>query len=340
MKKRKKTIALLVAAVLFSFGFSMIVSLSQGLPPFDMTTIVFGITILISVLSIGYLYNRILESNSTKSVVQLKKRLIPSFLFLLLATAFIALSLYYAGGFVLFKLRGWNTANFFSRIDLSAIISLSIGLLLCCIVFLYATWQQAVAREQQLREKNLKYRYRTLKTQVNPHFLFNSLNTLSEIIYEDTPRADRYIQRLAGVYRFILDHEETDLVPLREELDFVNQYFSLQSERDEHKIYLDIRVKNAEQYSIIPISLQILIENALKHNAASVEQPLRMEITNDDNYVVVSNNIQRKSILSDSSGMGLLNLQERAQLITHKEVVISGENNRFIVKLPVIKSQT
>ena len=336
MKKNQKTIALLVYALLFSFGFSMVVSLSESLSSFDITTVVFGITNLLSVLSIGYLFINILTSNSKKSVTQLKKSLIPSFVFSLLATIFIALSLYYLGNYALFRIKGWGTENFINRIGAGAIISLSVGLFVCCIVFFYTTWHQAIEREQKLREENLKYQYRTLKTQVNPHFLFNSLNTLSEIIYSDAKKADNYIQKLSSIYRYILDNEKTDLIPLNKEIEFVKQYFLLQKERDENKIQLDIDFENADKFKIVPISLQLLIENALKHNVISEENPLIIHINGDNKYISISNNMQRKNTISNSPGTGLSNLMARVKLITGKEIAINQENNRFIVKLPLV----
>ena len=226
--------------------------------------------------------------------------------------------------------------NAIISLSYSAAISLCVGLFVCCIVFFYVTWRQAIEREQKLREENLRYRYRTLKTQINPHFLFNSLNTLSEIVYIDANKADNYIQKLAGVYRFILDNEETDLLLLDEELAFVEQYFSLQKERYGDKIDLNITVENPDKYKIIPISLQILIENALKHNSSSEDNPLKINISTNNEYLIVSNNIQKKNILSDSSGTGLLNLKERVKLIMNSEMIISQTNELFIVKLPII----
>jgi signal transduction histidine kinase len=341
MKKKKKTMVyFLIIAILLSFGVVMINRLLHNVNPFDIETVVAGFTNLLSALSIYYLFNKILDSNSKKSVAQLKKQLIPSFILSLLATILITLVFYFLGRYIFFLVNGVTNFIIFGMIislSTGAIISLSAGLFVCCIVFFYATWCQAIEREQTLREENLKYRYITLKTQVNPHFLFNSLNTLSEIVYADAKKADNYIQKLAGIYRYILDHEETGLVPLDKEIEFVRQYFDLQKERDENKIQLDIDLKNADKFQTVPISLQILVENALKHNVISEEKPLKIHINGDDKYISVSNNIQRKSILSHSSGTGLSNLKERVKLITGKEVIINQENNRFTVKLPLIE---
>ena len=196
----------------------------------------------------------------------------------------------------------------------------------------------SVKQEQMLIEENLKFRYNTLKSQINPHFLFNSLNTLSEIVYVDAKQADNYIQKLSGIYRYILENEETDFISLNEELEFVKQYFSLQKERDNDKISLEIDCPDAEIYKIIPVSLQLLVENALKHNSMSLTNPLRITIHINDAYVVVSNTLQRKSIIGSTTQTGLSNLRERVKLVMDEKIMVSEENNRFIVKLPLIRA--
>ena len=238
-------------------------------------------------------------------------------------------------------LIGWHTpVDFINHLFFvefkGALRQFPIWILIAFVILFYQLLIQAINREQRLHEENLKYQYRTLKTQVNPHFLFNSLNTLSEIVYMDAEKADSYIQKLSGIYRYILDNEETDLINLEKEISFVRQYFDLQKVRDECKIHLEIDIENADKFKIVPISLQILIENALKHNLASEEKPLMINIKSDGMYVSVSNNIQRKSTVKDSSGLGLPNLKERVRLISRKEVIINQENNTFIVKLPIV----
>jgi len=336
MKTSKKTMINLLAAIIFSYGFIIVMRLAHNLNPIAMETLVFGTTNLLSVLSIVYFFNKIVDKNSKKTAAQLKRRLIPSFLFSMLVIIFLSLFFYFCGNYVFYLIYGGPFKAVIS-ISYSAMISLLVGLFVCCIVFFYATWRQAIEREQKLREENLRYRYRTLKTQINPHFLFNSLNTLSEIVYTDARKADNYIQKLAGVYRFILDNEETDLLLLEQELAFVEQYFNLQKERYQDKVDLNIAVENPDKFKIIPVSLQILIENALKHNALSEDKPLKINVSADNEYLIVSNNIQKKNILNDSSGTGLLNLKERVKLIMNKEILISQNNEIFTVKLPIIE---
>ena len=124
-------------------------------------------------------------------------------------------------------------------------------------------------------------------------------------------------------------------MPLNEEIEFVKNYFSLRKERDGEKIKLEIRIENAEKFKIIPISLQILVENALKHNIASHDRPLEINIYREGGSIIVANIMNSKTVLCNPSGIGLVNLRERIKLMTGKEIVINQENSRFIVKLPL-----
>ena len=301
----------------------------------------FGAIIFMNLIIIGSVGYRILSRFSQKSTIQTKKQIIPAFLIFALIALVVSLSIISLGVYLFYLARGLSTSNFLNQlftVELSsALKQFTIWILLASAFFFYTIWRKAIEREQQLREENLKYKYRNLKSQVNPHFLFNSLNTLSEIVYDDAKKADSYIQRLSGIYRYILDNEETDLIPLSEEIDFVEQYFSLQKERDNSKISLEIDIQNTDRYKIIPVSLQLLVENALKHNAISLEKPLKIRIYNTDEYVIVSNTLQRKSIIENSTQTGLSNLRDRVKLIMGKEIIVEEENNRFNVKLPVVR---
>lgn len=341
MKNNIRTIPLLIAAVLFSVVFIVLLKWIQGVDLFDISTLLFSITNLISVLLVAYIFNRLVAGHANKPVTQMKKRLIPSFILFIIATFIVALSIFSIGFYILFLIKGWDTTEFAGHLYHNqfpgAVRSIALGIFFSALFFLYVIWNQAIKREQQLREENLKYKYINLKTQVNPHFLFNSLNTLSELVYVDAEKADTYIQKLAGIYRYILDHEETELIPLNEEIAFVEQFFDLQKERDGNKIELDMDIENAGKFRIVPVSLQILIENALKHNAASKEKPLKIHLRNDHSYVTVSNILQPKNTLNHSPGTGLSNLKERVKLTMGKEVLITKEDNQFIVKLPIIE---
>ncbi len=213
------------------------------------------------------------------------------------------------------------------------------GYIFGSVIFFYYQWIDALKREQKLREEQLIFQYETLKSQVNPHFLFNSLNTLSSLVYRDPDLSDQFIGKLSSIYRYILENIDVDEVNLSRELEFVRKYFELQQVRDDGKIDLKIEVKETDNFTILPISLQLLMENAFKHNAATRENPLRMKISLDKNNQVIEfmNILQPKTKMDGSSGIGLKNLAERMKLTLHRELEVIKSTDSFIVKLPIKK---
>jgi LytS/YehU family sensor histidine kinase len=273
---------------------------------------------------------------------ELHKKIIPGFIIFLVYIFLISNIVVTLGVFVWYIINDMELNTFLPNLfkyELSyANKNLFIWLMIISILFFYVLWRISSKKEQNLREENLKFKYQTLKSQINPHFLFNNLNTLSELVYEDAKKADDYIQKLSEIYRYLIENEETKLIELEKEIDFVKKYFSLQKERYNDKILLNISIPNLEDYKIIPISLQSLIENAIKHNSYSHDMPLIISITRDNDDIVISNNIQRKNIIKNSTKTGLQNLKERVRLILDKELIFKEENNSFVVKMPVIKT--
>jgi len=341
MKKNKKVLGF-TAALIFSIVFSLLFKWGQTGNPFKAETIMYGIVFFLNLLIMGSIAYSSFRKYSNKPAHQIKKNILPSFLLFVLLTLLVSLSLVSIGVYAFYLIKGLDTTNFLTQlfqVELSgAIRQFSIWILLGSAFFFYIIWRKAIEREQKLREENLKYKYQNLKSQVNPHFLFNSLNTLSEIVYEDAKIADKYIQKLSGIYRYILENEEIDLVPLNKEIEFVKQYFDIQKVRDNNKILLEIDCQDADEFKVVPVSLQILVENALKHNSRSEKSALKIRIERMNDVIVVSNNIQRKNILENELKTGLLNLKERVRLILDKNLILEEDNNLFIVKLPIIKS--
>lgn len=329
-----------IGLVVFSAVVAMLMKYSQTGNPLHPTTVVAFSVIFLSSVNIGYLAIFLERKTATYDLKRLLGRIIPALLLFYVMAFLIANLAVTVSVFGWFLYIGRDLSGFFPhlfRYELTySNSSFYFGLAAFTILFFYGLWQKSVKKQMSLAEENLKYRYNTLKAQVNPHFLFNSLNTLSEIIYADARRADQYIQQLAAVYRYILDNENNDYIALPEEITFVQQYFSLQQERDNGKIALQIDCPNANRYKIIPVSLQLLVENALKHNTMSEKNPLTIHIYEEDNHVVVSNPLQRKSILGNSKKTGLSNLQERVKLMMQRELIIREEIDRFLVKLPII----
>jgi sensor histidine kinase YesM len=221
----------------------------------------------------------------------------------------------------------------FSEWFKSTISGLSVGAL----IFIILLWQTSLKREQNLREEKLIFQNETLKNQVNPHFLFNSLNTLSSLIITHPDVAERFIIRLSSIYRYILENSQKDKVPLPSELAFISEYYDLHKVRDEEKILLSINAPDADKFEILPVSLQILLENAIKHNMATRENPLVISVYIEGNNIVVKNNLQKMSVQLKSTKIGLKNLAERIRLIGGEELIIEETHNDFIVKVPLLK---
>ncbi|HLG40277.1 MAG TPA: sensor histidine kinase [Chitinophagaceae bacterium] len=206
-------------------------------------------------------------------------------------------------------------------------------------VFLVKESESEMIRNEQLERAKAEAELEALKNQIDPHFIFNSLNTLSHLIENKPEKAKQFNDNLADVYRYILQNKARDLVLLREEMDFLQSYFLLLQIRFEKAVQLNVKIneETMDQYLIPPISLQILAENAIKHNEFSEITPLLIEIEMKNDELAVHNPIRRKTLRKASSKIGLYNLGERYRLTTNKEIVIKEEEQGFTVRLPVLK---
>ncbi len=208
------------------------------------------------------------------------------------------------------------------------------------LIFLAENAMRINARALEDREKArlAQYRYMNLSQQVNPHFLFNSLNILDCLVCEQkTDQASTYIHKLAAIYRYLLRNEEERLVKLRDEMDFVDQYVDLLKVRfpEGLEIGMDIPADKLNK-RVVPCSVQLLIENATKHNAVSPEKPLRINVRCEDDNVVVSNSLNPKVSSGPSTGLGLKYLREQYQDVAGKEAVVRMSDTEYTVTIPLI----
>ena len=206
-------------------------------------------------------------------------------------------------------------------------------------VFLVKESESEMIKNEQLERAKAEAELEALKNQIDPHFIFNSLNTLSHLI-ENTPgRAKQFNDNLADVYRYILQNKAKDLVLLREEIEFLKSYFLLLQIRFEKAVLLKMDIDDSitDQYLIPPISLQILAENAIKHNEFSEAAPLLLEIEMKEDTLIAHNRVRKKPLRKVSSKIGLHNLSERYKLTTNKEIIIKEDDKDFTVCLPVLK---
>lgn len=187
--------------------------------------------------------------------------------------------------------------------------------------------------ERQNAELNM------LKNELDPHFIFNSLTSLAHLITTDTDKAQLFTQKLAQAYKYLLINKDRELITLAEELRFIDNYFFLLRIRHDNKLKLEVDVdeRRNTRIMILPCSLQLLIENAIKHNMFTEENPLVIKISLNEKYLYVTNNVQLKPYLVESTNIGLKNLSTRYRLTCHKDIIVSNAPENFIVKLPVIQ---
>lgn len=193
---------------------------------------------------------------------------------------------------------------------------------------------EILLENEQLKTENLLVQLTSLKNQLNPHFLFNSLNTLSWLINEDKEKSQRYLQKLSQVLRYSLSMQEQSLVPLKEELALVDSYIFLLQIRFGNNLQIIKTIENI-QFKIPPLSLQLLIENAIKHNVISTASPLSVWIELRDNVLIIRNTHKPKPN-SEGTGIGLVNLNERFKILAGREVEIEQNEQEFKVVLPLI----
>ncbi|HYG21119.1 MAG TPA: histidine kinase [Ohtaekwangia sp.] len=227
------------------------------------------------------------------------------------------------------------------RVDFFAFgLWFSIGITIMISLFLHGraflmSWKQSAIDAERLQKESMAAKYESLKSQVNPHFLFNSLNALTNLVYEDQDKAAAFIKHLSDVYRYVLDSREKELVPIAEELHFLNAYLYLQQIRFGDKLRLNIDLAGT-QSMVAPLVLQLLVENAIKHNVVAEDHPLAIRLYATDGFIVVENNILKKTVLpEESSGMGLENICRRYEFLSAHRVEIV-RHPMFVVRLPVI----
>jgi sensor histidine kinase YesM len=238
--------------------------------------------------------------------------------------------------------RLWS-ADMYWQILVPLIITVIISLFNHSRAF-FLQWREAAVRAERLEKETAVARLDSLRRQVDPHFLFNSLNALTSLIEDHDPaRATRFVRQLAQVYRYVLDSQEQEVVPLREEMRFVESYVYLQQTRLGEGLQVDISLPPAADLDALlvpPLAVQLLLENALKHNATSQRDPLRLSLTLDvaARQLVVRNALRYRRVPDgESTGLGLANLQARYQFLSGQPVLIEKTDTEFVVTLPLLE---
>ncbi|TCK68859.1 2TM domain-containing protein [Winogradskyella wandonensis] len=208
------------------------------------------------------------------------------------------------------------------------------------VIYFYNRYQKTKIKEQKVIAGAASAKFDALKNQLDPHFLFNSLNVLTSLIEENPESAQKFTTSLSKVYRYVLEQKNKDLVTVDEELQFAKTYMSLLKMRFEDSIIFEIPEEASNPESrVVPLSLQLLLENAVKHNMVTSSKPLHIKIYEDGGYLVVMNNLQPKQIVKKCSGVGLENIKQRYKLLSNKKVIINQRAEDFAVAIPMLTKQ-
>jgi two-component system LytT family sensor kinase len=253
---------------------------------------------------------------------------------IVLILAYIA---FFCTGLYLLEKKFWKLLEY-ENIGMQIFITVLITFLITSIhesVFFYQQWKYNFSKSLRLEKDNIEARYEALRAQINPHFLFNSLNSLTTMVEDNKPVVE-YIQNLSDLLRYMLNNGEKELVLVRDEILILNSYILLQQKRfpDTLSFHVDVS-ESCYHFALPPLVLQMLVENAIKHNIISRENPLNVEIIAGKDSITVSNNLQKKGGV-DSTGQGLKNISGRYRFFTSRKVEISETSDTFKVVIPLL----
>jgi len=259
-------------------------------------------------------------------------------------TAFL---LYSMSAFVLVQFANFYAWNGISPSDSwhTIIISVPYPLLISLVITLiftslgfFAAWKKSFVQEEKLKAEMMAYKYESLRNQINPHFLFNSLNVLSDLVFEDQALAVKFIQQLSDLFRYVLDCRDKELVPLKEEMEFIRSFTFLLKTRFENNLFIENEVHESPEDYIVPMTLQLLVENAVKHNEVSRSFPLRISIRKNNDYLEVENGLKHKHAGKDSKQTGLKNIIQQFAFFSDRPIEIIHSETSFLVRVPILKS--
>ncbi len=226
-----------------------------------------------------------------------------------------------------------------SNYIVSVVITLIVTLSLHAFYF-YKAYQDSKVKEQKIIAGTANAKFESLKNQIDPHFLFNSLNVLSSLIEENPESAQKFTTSLSKIYRYVLEQKDKELVPLEEELSFAKTYMNLLKMRFENSLFYELPSGEIDpEAKVVPLSLQLLLENTVKHNVVSEQKPLHIKIYIDGDYLAVENNYQKKEVLQERKGVGLENIASRYGIISKRKVLVDQTQEHFTIRIPILTQQ-
>jgi two-component system LytT family sensor kinase len=227
--------------------------------------------------------------------------------------------------------QDFKLSVFFTLIITFFITSLTEG------YFFFMKWKETLVQSEKLAKENIRSQYETLKSQINPHFLFNNLNTLAVLIEENPKVAVDYVQKTADYYRKILNLKDKEIITIAEEIELIKTFYNLQSNRYGANLKLNINIASNQQTNLVaPLTLQMLVENAIKHNIISKDKPLTIDITSNNNNIIVTNNLQKRDLEQESNKIGLKNIIARYSFLSQKNIEVIENGDTFTVSIPIL----
>ncbi|RZJ65791.1 MAG: histidine kinase [Flavobacterium sp.] len=204
----------------------------------------------------------------------------------------------------------------------------------------YKAYKENQVKQQKIIAGTASAQFESLKNQIDPHFLFNSLNVLSSLIEENPESAQKFTTSLSKVYRYVLEQKDKELVSVEEELSFAKTYMNLLKMRFENSLFYELPPTLPDgDLKVVPLSLQLLLENTVKHNVVSEKRPLHIRIYVEDDYLCIQNDLQKKDVLQDRKGVGLQNIVSRYAIMTRRHVLVEENEKTFTVKIPILTKQ-
>jgi two-component system LytT family sensor kinase len=306
---------------------------------FDVTKPELFITLLAVVLFVWEL-NRLIEINLPKISDFFKNKIHP--LVVLFFGSILNVAIVCTGVLtLLYLVVGIDFPIRFSHATLLMAFGFRVNLFLNCInaiVFYMNRTRKAQLEAEQFKKISVEAQFEALRNQINPHFLFNSFNVLSSLVYKDPDTSAKFISQLSLVYRYLLYSQEKKVVALRDEMEFIRAYLFLLEIRFGENLIIKIGdLDDEDKFYVAPATLQMLIENAIKHNVVSRKNPLTIEIFVEDKTLVISNNLQLKEVKEPSTQVGLKNIISRYAFLSDRKVIVKQDRQQFAVTLPLLE---
>lgn len=266
------------------------------------------------------------------------KRLITSVFFMLSYSFIVGIVFIFFFYFFVYDILSFQNIDWaviFKAALLPVYISAGIVTIVTSRSFLMS-WRQTAINAEKLKREHLQSQYDVLKNQINPHFLFNSFNVLTDLVYIDQDKAAQFIQQLSQVFRYVLESSKKEFVPLKTELEFLQSYIFLVKMRFGENLKIRVPESPNEGDKIIPLCLQMLIENAIKHNIISCDDPLTIDIIIENRKISVLNNVQKKNLVEHSTGIGLENIKARYEHLNGEKIEVEETRDYFKVTVPLV----